>query len=224
MTCTDCKFAVFAICTFTIDVETGFQRKGERVKIEQINDEILVIDDFLTRDEEEHINHNFKVLSGDIIGQTMSSFHLSDLAGTYLLPVKDRPDRQSCADELEASELWSFLAGFWKRFLTLHSFDITLLGVYANGQTFGQDTIIHRDNKTHPGLTVIVFCNEHWPTSWGGELVFYDDKKENVIKSVLPKSRRVVIFDGRIPHAARSPSVKCDQVRMTLAFKTVIKE
>lgn len=154
----------------------------------------------------------------------MSSFHLSDLAGTYLLPVKDRPDRQSCADELEASELWSFLAGFWKRFLTLHSFDITLLGVYANGQTFGQDTIIHRDNKTHPGLTVIIFCNEHWPTSWGGELVFYDDKKENVIKSVLPKSRRVVIFDGRIPHAARSPSVKCDQVRMTLAFKTVIKE
>lgn len=88
MTCTDCKFAVFAICIFTIDVETGFQRKGERVKIEQINDEILVIDDFLTRDEEEHINHNFKVLSGDIIGQTMSSFHLSDLAGTYLLPVK----------------------------------------------------------------------------------------------------------------------------------------
>ena len=58
----------------------------------------------------------------------------------------------------------------------------------------------------------------------GGELVFYDDAKENVVKAVLPKSRRAVIFDGRIPHAARSPSIKCDQVRMTLAFKTIIKE
>lgn len=135
---------------------------------------------------------------------------------------KGRPDRQSCLEELSSTESWRFLIGFWERFSALHNFNMTLLGVYANGQTFGQDTIIHRDNKTHPGLTVIVFCNEHWPTSWGGELVFYDDTKENIIKAVLPKSRRIVIFDGRIPHAARSPSVKCDQVRMTLAFKTVI--
>ncbi|MGH8387061.1 MAG: 2OG-Fe(II) oxygenase [Pseudomonas sp.] len=147
-----------------------------------------------------------------------------DPVGTSLLRVKDRPDRQSCLEELNSNESWRFLIGFWERFSDLHNFNMTLLGVYANGQTFGQDTIIHRDNKTHPGFTVIVFCNEYWPTSWGGELVFYDDNKENIVKAVLPKSRRVVIFDGRIPHAARSPSVKCDQVRMTLVFKTVIKE
>lgn len=137
---------------------------------------------------------------------------------------KGRPLGQSSLDELRGNQAWGFLTGVWERFLALHTFKVTLLGVYANGQTFGQDTIIHRDNKVHPGLTIIVFCNEYWPTSWGGELVFYDETKANIIKAVLPKSKRVVVFDGRIPHAARSPSAKCDQVRMTLAFKTIIEE
>ncbi|MFJ7885573.1 2OG-Fe(II) oxygenase [Pseudomonas sp. NPDC096917] len=137
---------------------------------------------------------------------------------------KARPQGQSSLEELKSNQPWCFLNGGWERFLSLHTFKTILLGVCANGQTFGQDTIIHRDNKVNPGLTMIVFCNEYWPTSWGGELVFYDDAKENIIKAVLPKSRRVVVCDGRIPHAARSPSVKCDQLRMTLAFKTIIKE
>ncbi|MGF6591608.1 2OG-Fe(II) oxygenase [Pseudomonas sp. 2835] len=54
------------------------------------------------------------------------------------------------------------------------------------------------------------------------ELVFYDHQKENVIKAVLPKPGRIVIFNGHVPHSARSPSVNCDRLRMTLAFKTIV--
>jgi SM-20-related protein len=140
------------------------------------------------------------------------------------LRVKGRPERQSCLEELNGNESWRFLVSFWERFSDLHDFNMTLLGVYANGQTFGQDTIIHRDNKTHPGLTVIVFCNEHWPTSWEESSFSMMMRKKMSLRLYFQKSRRVVVFDGRIPHASRSPSVKCDQVRMTLAFKTVIKE
>ncbi|MVV49168.1 2OG-Fe(II) oxygenase [Pseudomonas sp. PB120] len=193
------------------------------MKIEKIDNEIFIVDDFLTEEEERGINFNLKGAVWRYNWPNYEQLPFVRPCWHVFIAGKGRPERKSCAEELLSSESWSFLIGFWERFSKFHNFDITLLGVYANGQTFGQDTIIHRDNKTHPGLTVIVFCNEHWPTSWGGELVFYDDKKENIIKSVLPKARRVVIFDGRIPHAARSPSVKCDQVRMTLAFKTVIK-
>lgn len=191
--------------------------------IDEISNSIHVIDNFLTQQEEKYINIQLK--------DSAWRYNWPDLEGVaFIKPCwhiycrKSRPEQRSCLNELNSSEPWRFLGETWERLSTLHNYETTLLGIYANGQTFGQDTSIHRDNKANPGLTMIVFCNEHWPTSWGGELVFYDDSKENIIKSVLPKSRRVVVFDGRIPHAARSPSLTCDQVRMTLAFKTIYKE
>lgn len=144
--------------------------------------------------------------------------------GIGIIAGKGRSLVQSRLEELRGNKPWSFLTRVLERILVLHDFKIAVLGACAGGQMFGQDTIIHRDNKVHPGLTIVVFCNEHWPTSWGGELVFYNDTKEHIIKAVLPKPRRMVVFDGRIPHAARSPSNTCDQVRMTLAFKTIIEE
>ncbi|MGO2485779.1 MAG: 2OG-Fe(II) oxygenase [Pseudomonas taetrolens] len=193
------------------------------MNIESVDNSIRVIDDFLNKDEEREINRHLK---GEVWRYNWPNYEALPFVRPcwhVFIAGKGRPQGQSSLEELRGNEAWRFLSGVWERFLLLHNFKITLLGVYANGQTFGQDTIIHRDNKVHPGLTLIVFCNEYWPTSWGGELVFYDDTKENIIKAVLPKSRRVVVFDGRIPHAARSPSVKCDQVRMTLAFKTLIE-
>lgn len=194
------------------------------MEIKKVDSCIYVVDDFLTEAEEREINAQLK---GSVWRYNWPNYE----ALPFIRPCwhvfiagKGRPQGQSSLDELNGNQPWCFLSGVWERFQRLHTFKTTLLGVYANGQTFGQDSIIHRDNKVNPGLTVVVFCNEYWPTSWGGELVFYDDAKENIIRAVLPKSRRAVIFDGRIPHAARSPSVKCDQVRMTLAFKTIIKE
>lgn len=194
------------------------------MKIEAVDGAIYVMDDFLTEEEEQSINAQLKGAVWRYNWPNYEALPFIRPCWHVFIAGKGRPQGQSSLEELSANESWCFLTRLWDRFLVLHTFKVTLLGVYANGQTFGQDTIIHRDNKVCPGLTMIVFCNEHWPTSWGGELVFYDDAKENIIKAVLPKSKRIVVFDGRIPHAARSPSVKCDQVRMTLAFKTVIEE
>ncbi|EKT4465119.1 2OG-Fe(II) oxygenase [Pseudomonas putida] len=103
--------------------------------------------------------------------------------------------------------------------------EATLLGVYANGQTSGQDGPIHRDNTAEePGRTVMLFCSEHWATCWGGELMFYGDDKETILRAVQPKPRRVVVFDGEIPHGARAPATSCNRLRMSVAFKTLIKE
>lgn len=194
------------------------------MEIEKVDDCIYVVDGFLTEAEEVEVNAQLKGAVWRYNWPNYEALPFIRPCWHVFIAGKGRPLGQSSLEELNGNQPWCFLNGVWERFLKLHTFKTTLLGVYANGQTFGQDTIIHRDNKVHPGLTVIIFCNEYWPTSWGGELVFYDDAKEHIVRAVLPKSRRAVIFDGRIPRAARSPSIKCDQVRMTLAFKTIIKE
>ena len=193
------------------------------MRIERVDDSVYVIDDFLTEAEESEINVQLKGAVWRYNWPNYEELPFVRPCWHVFIAGKGRPLGQSSLEELRGNQSWGFLTGVWERFLALHKFKATLLGVYANGQTFGQDTIIHRDNKVHPGLTIIVFCNEYWPTSWGGELIFYDDTKENIIKAVLAKSKRVAVFDGQIPHAARSPSVKCDQVRMSLAFKTIIE-
>jgi SM-20-related protein len=63
-----------------------------------------------------------------------------------------------------------------------------------------------------------------WATCWGGELVFYDTAKENIMLSVQPKPKRVVVFNGEVPHGARAPAANCNRLRMSIAFKTLIRE
>lgn len=140
----------------------------------------------------------------------------------FFIAGTNRNACESCEDELSNHEQWSFLAEIWKNLKEIHLDNSKLVGVYANGQTHGQDSPIHRDNTAGlPGHTAVLFCNEIWATSWGGELVLFNDDKNDVIASILPKPGRVVIFNGHTPHRARSPSIDCDQLRTTIAFKTI---
>ncbi|MCV9920629.1 2OG-Fe(II) oxygenase [Pseudomonas sp. BT-42-2] len=136
-----------------------------------------------------------------------------------------RNELEDCEQELRERPGWGFLADFWARIKAAHMPNATLLGVYANGQTSAQDGPIHRDNTPEePGQSVIVFCNDHWASCWGGELVFYDDDKDSIVMTVQPKPRRVVVMNGEVPHAARAPAASCNRLRMSVAFKTIIKE
>ena len=182
--------------------------------------DIVILDDALPLQDRESLTTK---LSAAIwrFGWPINDAFFSRPCWHAFIAGKRRPEQESC--EYELAEQWGALASLWNSVKERYISGARLLGVYANGQTFGQDSPIHRDNwGVESGATVLVFCNEYWPTCWGGELTFYDQRKENVIKSILPKPGRVVIFDGRIPHAARSPSVDCDQLRMTIAFKTIL--
>ncbi|NIE77483.1 2OG-Fe(II) oxygenase [Pantoea sp. Ap-967] len=136
-----------------------------------------------------------------------------------------RDEQQDCEQELRERPDWGFLADIWARIKAVHMPTATLLGAYANGQISSQDGPIHRDNTPDaPGRTVMLFCSEYWATCWGGELMFYDSGKTVVAASVQPKPKRVVIFNGEVPHAARAPVASCNRLRMSIAFKTLIKE
>lgn len=184
--------------------------------------DICVIDDAVTVEEQHQI---VEQLSSAIwrFGWPINHSAFARTCWHSFIAGSSRVERQPADGELATHPRWGFLSAFWDRVRSAHMPGATLLGVYANGQTFGQDSPIHRDNiVSETGLTVVMFCNDHWATCWGGELVFYDDQKENIIKAVLPKPGRIVIFNGLVPHSARSPSANCDRLRMTLAFKTII--
>jgi SM-20-related protein len=187
-----------------------------------LKEDILIIDGAVTPQEQEGIS---KQLNSPIwrFGWPINDAYFSRPCWHSFIAGKRRPEKLSCENELTGE--WELLASFWNRIKEIHIPQAKLLGVYANGQTLGQDSPIHRDNwGAEKGATVLMFCNTYWPTCWGGELVFYDAQKVDVIKSVLPRPGRIVIFNGNIPHGARSPAANCDQLRMTIAFKTVFKE
>lgn len=86
--------------------------------------------------------------------------------GTSSLRVASE-NRWHAEEELEANERWRFLLGIWGRLCAVHMNDVRLVGVYANGQSFGQDSPIHRDNlPSEPGQTAVLFCNDYWATTW----------------------------------------------------------
>jgi len=72
---------------------------------------------------------------------------------------------------------------------------------------------------THEDMVVVLYYpNLRWRREWGGETIFYDDNRENLIFASEYKSNRMVLFDGKIPHSVRAPSYISDQYRFTMSF------
>ena len=112
-----------------------------------------------------------------------------------------------------------------------------LLRHYLNGHYKGQSGGIHIDGWTGDQYTVIIYLTPDWTPEDGGTIEFWtpnlnDEMKAmaintpyglngnpnmNIVKSYWPKAGRVVVFDARIPHVARS--VESDKFRVSLVFK-----
>lgn len=99
-----------------------------------------------------------------------------------------------------------------------------LLIAYSNRHTYGVDGYAHTDSEDDKSVTIIVYLNEKWDIDWGGETVFFTFERDDIVRSVLPIFGRYAIFPGNIPHAARTPSRACPDVRTTLVFKALLQE
>lgn len=113
-------------------------------------------------------------------------------------------------------------------FNTLYDKDIIppaarLLRCYVNGHTYGIDGKIHYDDKRPNTITVIYYPMRHWSIDWGGETIFWDREKREIIKSVIPKNNRLVVFPAPVWHGARPLSRYAETaLRVTLMFKFII--
>lgn len=108
--------------------------------------------------------------------------------------------------------------------------DDNLDSIYFNGLTYGTESHAHVDTYGRDLVTVIVYVCESWNSHWGGETVFFSGEhsknpsdsifySHDIIKSVLPKNNRIVLFDGSIVHAVRPLSKSFKSLRKTLMFK-----
>lgn len=179
------------------------------------------IDHFITEEEQFRINYALSKARWRY-DWPVNSTPFSRPCWHFFIAGTNRELGGCCEAELAAHANWGFLADIWTRASSRHMPHTKLVGVYANGQTSGQDAPIHRDNlASEPGKTLVIFCNDYWAVNWGGELIFFNETKSDIIAAVIPRPGRIVVFDGQIPHRAKSPSIECDQLRVTIAFKTI---
>ena len=119
----------------------------------------------------------------------------------------------------------------WDYFSSRFNVDINYLETcYINGLSYGVESHPHIDFPNKNSTTVIIYLCEAWNCYWSGETVFFKNEWVNnpadqsfydneIIKSVLPRKNRIVLFDGNIVHSVRPLSKTYKDLRLTLMFK-----
>jgi SM-20-related protein len=153
------------------------------------------------------------------------SFFHKHFAG-YVRAENSAPDQKAdhydCADELQCNA--PLIYGLWLGLQKTAMKGRTLMRCYANGLGFGSDGTLHTDSRVPNSFTSIYYPHDRWSPNWGGETVFFTHEDGDIIASVYPKPNRLVLFNGTIWHVARGVSRMCPVLRITLMFKTEVRD
>ena len=91
---------------------------------------------------------------------------------------------------------------------------------YINLGIHSDQHLIHVDDpKPNESKTCLIYMNRKWDLNWGGETIFYDDQRKNIVYTSQFIPGRIVIFDGSIPHSAKPQHFDAPPYRFTLAVK-----
>jgi hypothetical protein len=93
---------------------------------------------------------------------------------------------------------------------------------YASANTYGFSGECHIDERAkeyNEVVTIMYYLNDEWNIEYGGETIFLNDEKNEIIHSIIPKPARAVIFDGFINHGPRPLNKFCKSLRIVLTFK-----
>lgn len=110
--------------------------------------------------------------------------------------------------------VWDFIS---KKYFTE---DDVLVRCYANAITQGLDQRIHTDDNYPGSKTFILYVNSVWNVDWGGETIVWDRENREIKESYLPKFNNGILISGNCWHGVRPVSSYCNNLRMTLMFKT----
>jgi SM-20-related protein len=183
-------------------------------------DDIRIIDNFVPL----HLQHRISALMERNIWrygwkaadtQTGHYFWHSHFAGD-----NDDGGESDCESELEGRPLIIPIIELWHHVKAQLGGDHVLVRAYANGHTFGSDGHLHSDAEAPGHFTSLYYAHPYWEPNWGGETVFFDANKVDVVKAAHPSPGRLVHFKGSIFHAARSPTRDCPALRSVVVLKT----
>jgi SM-20-related protein len=151
-------------------------------------------------------------------GGGASRYFYKHFSGYFL---DGRESRSASAIEAELAQNAPLLAEFWQVLKRGPLRGSALARCYANGMPAGAEGGIHLDSNIASHLTSIYYPNLEWHPDNAGETLFFNDTRSDLIAAVYPRPNRLVIFPGTIPHVARPISSRCNELRITLMFKTM---
>lgn len=95
-----------------------------------------------------------------------------------------------------------------------------LYDVYANGHTFGTMGDFHVDWHDSRGRTFLYYANDNWKPEWCGKTIF-NMNGDIQYEPFIPHS--AILFPGEIPHMAEGVSRAFSGLRVTIAWKLILK-
>ncbi len=148
----------------------------------------------------------------------MPRYFYKHFAGYEKSSLEDR-DPGAIADQLrDAAPL---IHAVWEELTRKPLKGQILSRCYANAMPPGIGGGVHLDSNQRDHLTAIYYPQASWSADEGGETLFFSRSVSEVIKAVVPKPDRLVVFPGTIPHVARPVYARTDGARVTLMFKTL---
>ena len=135
-----------------------------------------------------------------------------------------KEEQKPCEEELKKTN--RLLYNIWKVIqgrITPQS-NTTLYRCYANAHCALNPGEIHIDSQSDRALTLVIFVCDDWKAEWGGELIVYERDKSEIMKAIMPKRGRAVLFPGLYPHIAHAPPQWCQELRVTLMYKFELDE
>jgi len=107
-----------------------------------------------------------------------------------------------------------------EEFMKLVPENYILVRSMASANTFGLDGDWHTDwPDPDTSITGVLYTDRNWERNWGGETVFVDADGKMVASEYEP--RKLITFDGSIPHIGKGPQRRCKEMRSILAFQAV---
>jgi Rps23 Pro-64 3,4-dihydroxylase Tpa1-like proline 4-hydroxylase len=109
-----------------------------------------------------------------------------------------------------------------KELVKADGFDVDLLKVYANGQTYGLSGDFHQDHFNDSHWTFLVYFNHNWSADWAGHTIIKSEEKQEFL-SFLPVPNAGLFFRGDLWHVGMEPSRHCTELRTTVAYKLIVR-
>jgi hypothetical protein len=97
--------------------------------------------------------------------------------------------------------------------------DIIFSEAYINVYSSDSVCVSHIDSNVF-GLTFLYYPNLNWDINHGGETMFFNEESEVAFTSKY-KPNRLLVFDARLKHLAKTPTTISEDFRYTIAHKGV---
>ena len=106
------------------------------------------------------------------------------------------------------------------KFLSAEEYEFS--HAYVNLGLVNDSHEIHVDGPT-PGqvMTMLIYPNTEWDLNHGGETVFYEEDRSEMVYLNPYKPGRICLFDGSIPHCAKPQALIGPKYRFTIAVKFI---